>query len=57
MQQKLFAEYKEFKKENPNNIELDLKKFPLVEIKIEAKNKDLKSVDSVFMHYNMKILK
>jgi hypothetical protein len=57
MKRKLFEEYQEFKKENPDNEELDLKEYPPVEIKIGSKNKDLKSVDSFFLHYNMQNFK
>src|SRR5829696_1504014 len=57
MKRKLFEEYQEFKKENPDNEELDLKEYPPVEIKIGSKNKDLKNVDSFFLHYNMQNFK
>ena len=57
MKRKLFEEYQEFKKENPDNEELDLKEYPPVEIKIGSKNKGLKSVDSFFLHYNMQNFK
>jgi hypothetical protein len=53
MKWKLFKEYQEFKKENPDNEELDLKEYPLVEIKIRLKNKDFKSVNSFFLYYNI----
>jgi hypothetical protein len=57
MHQKLYEEYKNFKKENPNNIDLDLQEFPPVKSKVASKNKDVKSVDSVFLHYNMQNFK
>ena len=57
MKRKLFEEYQEFKKENSDNEELDLKEYPPVEIKIGSKNKDLKSMDSFFLHYNMQNFK
>ena len=57
MHQKLYEEYKFFKKENPNNIDLDLQEFPPVKSKVASKNKDVKSVDSVFLHYNMQNFK
>ena len=57
MHKKLYEEYKIFKKENPKNIDLDLQEFPPVELKIESKNKDVKGVDSIFLHYNMQNFK
>jgi len=49
----LFNEFKQYKKNNLNDGNLDLIKYPLVEIEqIGKKNKDLKSVDSV-MHYDL----
>ena len=54
---KIIWRYQEFKKENSDNKELDLKEYPSVEIKIRSKNKDLKSVDSFFLHYNMQNFK
>ena len=49
----MFNEFKQYKKNNLNNGNLDLIKYPLVEIEqIGKKNKDLKSVDSV-MHYDL----
>ena len=49
----LFNEFKQYKKNNLNNGNLDLIKYPLVEIEqIGKKNKDLKSVDSI-MHYDL----
>jgi len=49
----LFNEFKQYKKNNLNDGNLDLIEYPLVEIEqIGKKNKDLKSVDSV-MHYDL----
>ena len=49
----LFNEFKQYKKNNLNDGNLDLIEYPPVEIEqIGKKNKDLKSVDSV-MHYDL----
>ena len=49
----LFNEFKQYKKNNLNDSNLDLIEYPPVEIEqIGKKNKDLKSVDSV-MHYDL----
>ncbi|UZO17195.1 uncharacterized protein OCT59_008556 [Rhizophagus irregularis] len=50
----LYKEYKEYKENNPNDINLDLKEYPPVVInQIGEKNKDLKTVDSISMHYDL----
>jgi hypothetical protein len=51
----LHKEYLEFKKNNPYNIEVDVKEYPPVLINkiIKEKNKDLKSVDSFPLYYNL----
>src|SRR5277367_5871013 len=54
MKKKLFKEFENYKKNNPNNINLDLKEYPPVEIKqIGKKIEDLKSVDSISVHYDL----
>lgn len=59
MHKKLLEEFNQYKKNNPtSSISLDLNEHPPVEInKIESKNKDLKSVDSIFTHYNLQNFK
>ena len=50
----LYKEYEEYKKNNPNYNNLDLKEYPPVVInQIGEKNKDLKAVDSISMHYDL----
>jgi hypothetical protein len=50
----LYKEYKEYKEKNPNDINLDLKEYPPVVInQIGEKNKNLKMVDSISMHYDL----
>jgi len=49
----LYKEFNEYKKNNSNNINLDLKEYPPVEVELGEKNKNLKSVDSISMHYNL----
>ena len=54
MKKKLFKEFETYKKNNPDNINLDLREYPPVEIKqIGEKIKDLKSVDSISEHYDL----
>lgn len=54
MSNKLYEEFRQFKKNNPNNICLDLKEYPPVEInKIEKKNINLKDSNSISMHYDL----
>ena len=54
MKKKLFKEFENYKKNNPNNINLDLKEYPPVEIKqIGKKIEDLKSVNSISVHYDL----
>ena len=49
----LFNEFKQYKKNNLNDGNLDLIEYPPVKVKqIRKKNKNLKSVDSV-MHYDL----
>ena len=59
MHKKLLEEFNQYKKNNPNsNISLDLNEYPPVEINIiESKNKELKSIDSIFTHYNLQNFK
>jgi hypothetical protein len=50
----LFKEFLEFKKNNPHNIKVDVKEYPPIKInKIKEKNKDLKAVDSFPLYYNL----
>ena len=49
----LYKEFRDFQIKNPK-ADLDIKEYPPEKIdKIEKKNKNLKSVDSISMHYNL----
>ena len=49
----LHKEFQDFKKKNPNTDDLDMKEYLPVEVKFEEKNKNLKSVDSISMNYDL----
>lgn len=54
MRNLLYKEFKEYKRKNPNNSVLDLKEYPPDIInQMGEKNKNLKTVDSISMHYDL----
>ena len=57
MKRKLFEEYQEFKKENPDNEELDLKEYPRLKLRLDQKIKILRVWIPFFCIITCKILK
>ena len=54
MRRKLYNEFKEFRKNHPDRVNLDLKQFPPAQVKeIKEKNQNLKSINTIFMHYDI----